>query len=140
MIFFLHKISIFCKKIQCRLDRLVYEIHWIHFIRKYLEFKYTIQQLVRQSLDTDICGNLRQVCKSINKSPKAKNKIGLFPVSRPTLFFGADPKLFFSTFKRKFKIRVEKWRKKNHQNPLNGSKVTSNHRNSFVTCAGSLFY
>ena len=38
-------------------------------------------------------------------------QIGLFPVSRPTLFFGAYPKLFFSTFKRRFKIREEKWRK-----------------------------
>ena len=28
-----------------------------------------------------------------------KKKIGLFPVSRPTLFFGADPKLFFQLSK-----------------------------------------
>ena len=77
--------------------------------------------------------------KSQNRNIRPKKKIGLFPVSRLTLFFSADSKLFFSTFKRKFKIREEKWRK-NHQNPLNGSKVTNNCRNSFVTFAGSLFF
>ena len=43
--------------------------------------------------------------------PKKKRR-GLLPVSRPTLFFGADPKLFFSTFKRKFKKKRRKMAKK----------------------------
>ena len=37
----------------------------------------------------------RYICIHI----RPKKKIGLFPVSRPTLFFGADPKLFFQLSK-----------------------------------------
>ena len=32
----------------------------------------------------------------------------LFPVSRPTLFFGADPKLFFFNFQKKIQKKEKK--------------------------------
>ena len=42
---------------------------------------------------------------------KAKKKKGLFPVSRPTLFFGADPELFFN-FQKKIQSARRKMTKK----------------------------
>ena len=72
---------------------------------------------------------------------KAKKKKNRFVSGFPTdpIFFGADSELFFQLSKENSKQEKKK-RRKNHQNPLNGSKVTSNCRNSFVTYAGSLFY
>ena len=66
---------------------------------------------------------------------KAKKKINMC-VSRNPTYPSSDPPtlIFFSTLKWKFKIREEKgW--KNHQNPLNGSKVTSYCRNGYADIA-----
>ena len=50
---------------------------------------------------------------STEKDGKAKKKKkGLFPVSRPTLFFGADPKLFFQLSKENQKKKRKKMAKK----------------------------
>ena len=57
--------------------------------------------------------------------PKKKER-GLFPVSRPTLFFGADPKLFFFNFEKKIQNKRRKIAKKSSK--------------SVVTFAGCLFY
>ena len=71
-----------------------------------------------------------------HKAKKKKRFVSGFPTDP---IFRSDPKLFFQLSKE-IKKKEKKNGEKNHQNPLNGSKVTSNCRNSFVTLARSLFY
>ena len=51
------------------------------------------------------------LCFDFTKAKKKKKKKGLFPVSRPTLFFGADPN-FFSNFQKKIQNKRRKMAKK----------------------------
>ena len=52
---------------------------------------------------------LKKASRSVAEAKKKKK--GLFPVSRPTLFFGADPKLFFN-FQKKIQNKRRKMAKK----------------------------
>ena len=80
---------------------------WRHFNsnqQSRLDYFLVSESLLSMVNGTDINSGYRSdhciITLSISKHAcKAKKKIDLFPVSRPTLFFGADPKLFFQLSK-----------------------------------------
>ena len=123
-----HNINVY-HLIVAILDHILYNVEKLQ--KSFIQCLLPTQQRIPVKRQSNL------ICGHFSIRPKKKIIVWDFPTDPSS----KPPTLnFFSTFKRKFKLREEKWQKKNYQNPLNSSKVTSYCRNRFVTFAGSLFY